>query len=104
MQVNIAENIRRLRKEHSMTQEQVANALGVTVGAVYKWESGQSLPEIRLLMEIADLFETSVDALLGYEYKTHGYYDDRYKEDEYFWGVQPNEGHKLVAKLEERQC
>ena len=54
MLINLAENIRRLRKEHSMTQEQVANALGVTVGAVYKWESGQSLPEIRLLMEIAD--------------------------------------------------
>lgn len=70
MLVNLAENIRRLRKEHSMTQEQVANALGVTVGAVYKWESGQSLPEIRLLMEIADLFETSVDALLGYEHRS----------------------------------
>jgi len=70
MQVNLAENIKKLRKEHSMTQEQVADALGVTVGAVYKWEAGLSLPEIRLLLEIADLFETSVDALLGYEHRS----------------------------------
>lgn len=67
MQLKLSENIRSLRKEHSMTQEQLANALGVTVGAVYKWEAGLSVPEIRLLMEMADLFDSSVDSLLGYE-------------------------------------
>ena len=67
MKIKIAENIRSFRKEHSMTQEQLAEALGVTVGAVYKWEAGLSFPEIRLIMEIADLFEVSVDVLLGYE-------------------------------------
>ncbi len=67
MKIKIAENIKRLRKAHSFTQEQMAEALGVTVGAVYKWEAGLSVPEIKLLMEIADFFEISVDALLGYE-------------------------------------
>lgn len=66
MQIMIADNIKNLRKEHSMTQEQLADALGVTVGAVYKWEAGLSMPEIRLLMEIADLFDSSVDSILGY--------------------------------------
>ena len=66
MQIRLSENIRNLRKDHSMTQEQLADALGVTVGAVYKWEAGLSMPEIRLLMEMADLFDSSVDALLGY--------------------------------------
>lgn len=55
------------RKERGLTQEQLAEALGVTVGAVYKWEAGLSTPEIRLIMELADLFEISVDVLLGYE-------------------------------------
>ena len=66
MQIRLSENIRSLRKEHKLTQEQLADALGVTVGAVYKWEADLSMPEIRLLMELADLFEVSVDSLLGY--------------------------------------
>ena len=67
MKIKIAENIKALRKQHSFTQEQLAEALGVTVGAVYKWESGQSVPEVKLIMELADLFEISVDTLLGYD-------------------------------------
>lgn len=67
MQIKIGENIRKMRKERLLTQEQLAEALGVTVGAVYKWESGMSMPEIRMLVEIASFFEISVDALLGYE-------------------------------------
>jgi len=67
MKIKIAENIKNLRKAHSLTQEQLAEALGVTIGAVYKWEAGLSLPEIKLIMEIADFFEISVDVLLGYE-------------------------------------
>ena len=67
MKLSLAENIRILRKERKMTQEKLAEALGVTVGAVYKWESGQSLPELNLLVETADFFDTSVDALLGYK-------------------------------------
>ncbi len=69
MEIYLADNIRKFRKEHSLTQEQLAEALGVTVGAVYKWESKQSLPEIKLLMEMAEFFETSVDALLGYSWQ-----------------------------------
>lgn len=67
MKIKIAENIKTLRKQHSFTQEQLSEALGVTVSAVYKWESGQSVPEVKMLMELADLFEISVDTLLGYD-------------------------------------
>lgn len=69
MKLMLAENIRSYRKQRKMTQEHLADALGVTVGAVYKWESGQSVPELRLLVEIADFFNVSVDVLLGYEMK-----------------------------------
>ncbi|MBQ9256583.1 MAG: helix-turn-helix transcriptional regulator, partial [Acidaminococcaceae bacterium] len=47
----------------------LAEVLGVSVGAVYKWESRSSLPELRLIMEMADFFDVSVDALLGYKMK-----------------------------------
>ena len=69
METNIAENIRAYRKQRGLTQEQLAEVLGVSIGAVYKWESRTSLPELRLIMEMADFFEVSVDALLGYRMK-----------------------------------
>ncbi len=69
MKMKLAENIRRFRKERSLTQEQLAEVLGVTPGAVYKWEAGLSIPDITLIMEMADFFDTSVDVLLGYEMK-----------------------------------
>lgn len=75
MKLTLSENIKALRKERKMTQEQLAEALGVTVGAVHKWESRASMPEIRLLIEMADLFCVSVDALLGYAAKSSGVED-----------------------------
>ena len=69
MELTLAENIRSFRKERKMTQEQLAEVLGVTVGAVYKWESGLSLPELKLIVEMADFFDISVDVLLGYRMK-----------------------------------
>ena len=67
MKTNINENIRFYRKERNFTQEQLAEAMGVSVGAVSKWESGASVPELSLIMELADFFEISVDALLGFK-------------------------------------
>ena len=67
MVTKLADNIRRMRKERSLTQEQLAEVLGVTVGAVYKWEARLSQPELSMVMELADFFDTSVDVLLGYE-------------------------------------
>ena len=71
MKLKLSENIRAFRKERKMTQEKLAEALGVTVGVVYKWESGLSFPELSLLVEIADVFDTSVDVLLGYQMKNN---------------------------------
>lgn len=69
MKVHLSENIRAFRKERKMTQEQLAEAMGVSVSAVYKWESGQSTPEIHLILELADLFHVSTDVLLGYAWQ-----------------------------------
>ena len=72
MKLKIADNIRTFRKERKLTQEQLSEALGVTVGAVSKWESGSSMPDINLIVEMADFFETSVDVLLGYDWRSGG--------------------------------
>lgn len=69
MATMLAENIRRFRKERSLTQEQLSEVLGVTAGAVYKWEAKLSIPDLELILEMADFFDTSVDVLLGYEMK-----------------------------------
>ncbi|MBR5109166.1 MAG: helix-turn-helix domain-containing protein [Clostridia bacterium] len=69
MKMTLAENIRKFRRERSLTQEQLSEALGVTAGAVYKWEAKLSVPEVNMIVEMADFFDTSVDVLLGYEMK-----------------------------------
>lgn len=66
MELKLGESIRRLRKESGFTQEQLSEALGVTTGAVHKWETGKATPELGMLVDIAEFFETSVDALLDY--------------------------------------
>ncbi len=63
----LCENIRRIRKERGLTQEALAEALGVTAASVSKWENGQAAPEISMLTALADYFEISVDTLLGHE-------------------------------------
>lgn len=64
MQIN--EIIRKYRKEKNMTQEDMANRLGVTAPAVNKWESGASTPDISLLAPIARLLHISLDELLSF--------------------------------------
>ena len=57
--------ISRLRKEHDMPQSKLADILNVTRQAVSKWERGEGFPDISILCEVANVFETSVDALLN---------------------------------------
>ena len=63
----IAENLKRLRKERHMTQENVADALGISTQSVSKWEREESYPDITLLPALANLYQTSVDTILGME-------------------------------------
>ncbi len=66
MKINLGNSIRTLRKRSGFTQEQLAEALGVSVSAVHKWETDKAVPEIEMLVSIAKFFETSVDAMLDY--------------------------------------
>ena len=65
MNIYFRENVRRLRKERELTQEALADFLGVSFQAVSKWERGESYPDFEMLPVIADLFSVSTDELLG---------------------------------------
>lgn len=65
MKLSLGENIRRLRRARDLTQEQLADRLGVTYQSVSRWEVGTAYPDIELLPAIADIFSVSVDELLG---------------------------------------
>jgi len=59
----IGQNIKKLREEEGVTQQQLADALGVTFQAVSKWECGATAPDVAMLPEIAEFFGVSVDDL-----------------------------------------
>ena len=79
--MNIGETIRKYRKEKNMTQEQMAERLGVTAPAVNKWEKGNSLPDIMLLSPVARLLGISLDVLLSYQEELSDHEADKIIEE-----------------------
>ena len=67
MKINISANIKRLRGEKGVTQEQLAEAMNVTCAAVSKWERGETYPDITALQPLAYYFGVSLDELMGYD-------------------------------------
>lgn len=67
MDMKIGEKIIELRKAKKMTQEQLADLLGVSAPAVSKWETDSSYPDITMLCPLARALGTDVDTLLSYE-------------------------------------
>lgn len=62
----LAENIRQLRKQRKLTQEHLAEAMGVSFVSVSKWENSKATPSLEMVMDLADFFGVSTDTLLGY--------------------------------------
>ncbi len=63
--VKVGKKIAKLRKNNNMTQFELADALGISFQAVSNWERGNSMPDISKLPEIAELFQVSIDEILG---------------------------------------
>ncbi len=61
----LAENLKALRKAKDITQEDAAEILGMSPQSVSKWERGDAYPDITLLPALANLYGTTVDALIG---------------------------------------
>ena len=71
--MNIGDNIKYLRTAAGLTQEQLANSLGVSFQAISKWETNSNMPDIQLLPQIAQLFGISI---VGWDWKEN--YEDTY--------------------------
>ncbi|MBO4913379.1 MAG: helix-turn-helix domain-containing protein [Butyrivibrio sp.] len=62
-----AENLIELRKLNNLSQEELAEKLGVTRQTISKYETGESLPDIEKCALLADIFEVSVDDMINYD-------------------------------------
>ena len=66
MAENMGEVIRRLRKERDMTQEELAEQLGITPQAISKWENNTAMPDISQVVPLANFFGVSTDTLFDF--------------------------------------
>ena len=66
MEIRMGEKIKALRKQKNVSQEVLAQALGVSFQAVSKWETGAALPDVALIPAIAGFFEVSTDELFDF--------------------------------------
>lgn len=67
MNMKLSDNIKKYRQKKNMTQDDLANILGVSAQAVSKWERSETYPDGSLLLPLADALDTSLDALFGNE-------------------------------------
>lgn len=76
-------NLKLYRKKFDLTQEQVAERLGVSRQAVAKWERGETLPDIDNIIAMADMYEISIDSLV----RNMSSYNDTDNEKKHMFGV-----------------
>ena len=75
-QIQIGAFLKALRKEKNMTQEQLAEQLGVSNRTVSRWETGSNMPDISLLTEIAEFYDVSIPEIIHGERKSEEMRED----------------------------
>ena len=71
-QIKIGSFLRELRKEKELTQEQLAEKFGVSSRSVSRWENGNTMPELGILVELADYYEVDIKEIIDCERKSEG--------------------------------
>lgn len=89
MNLLIGENIKRMRRERDLTQEEVASHLGISFQSISKWERGYGYPDITMLPALANYFGISVDELLGMNEISK---NDQYNEINKIWDENNKKG------------
>ena len=69
-QVKIGTFLRELRKEKNLTQEQIAEQFGVAARTVSRWENGNNMPDLSILVELADYYDVDIRELIDGERKS----------------------------------
>jgi transcriptional regulator with XRE-family HTH domain len=75
--MELKDKLKKLRVQHNMTQEEVAERLGFSAQTVSKWERGISYPDITLLPKIAKMFRCSIDSLFNMQ----SYWDEEHEKE-----------------------
>lgn len=97
MEIRIGNKIRELRKKHRLTQEQLADNIGVSFQAVSKWENDIALPDITLIPVIANYFGVSTDEVLCYDSTEKDKEIERLIYESYkLRETNPEEGRKIL--------
>ena len=76
-QIKIGKFIAKCRKENSLTQMQLAEKLGITDRAISKWETGKSLPDSSIMLELCEMLGITVNDLLSGEVVTMSNYNEK---------------------------
>ena len=79
-QKRIGSFLKELRKEKNITQEQLAEQLNVSGRTVSRWETGNNMPDISLLVEISELYEVSIPEIINGERKSENMNKEEVKE------------------------
>ena len=98
-QIKIGTFLKTLRKEKNMTQEQLAEHLGVSNRTVSRWETGSNMPDISLLTEIAEFFDVSVPELINGERKSENMIEEVKEVAETMSVYAEAEKEKLVKSI-----
>ena len=95
----LGQRIKKLRKQNDLTQDKLAELLGVTYQSVSKWECGTTMPDLAMIVPLARVLHTSTDELLGMkpveEDERKAYFDAEYVE---FWKKDDHEADYRIAK------
>ncbi len=99
MELKIGNKIKSLRKKSRMTQEQLAEKIGVSFQAVSKWENDIALPDITLIPVLADCFGVSTDEILSYNsYEKNLEIMDYARRSQEYRETNPNKGREILQE------
>ena len=89
MNIEAKQEIQNLRQKFHLTQEQFAEKCGVSRQAVAKWEKGETIPSLSVLVKISDTFNVSIDQLILGRNREVGYLDSKHVREGEQYRVEP---------------
>ena len=98
-QVKIGNFLKELRKEKDITQEQLAEALNVSGRTVSRWETGRNMPDISILVDIADYYDISIPEIINGERKSEKMNEEERKIAETMSDYATTEKEKIFKEM-----
>ena len=99
MEIGMGDKIRQLRKNKHMTQEQLAERVGISFQAISKWENNIALPEIVMLPKLAKIFGVSIDEFFSYSQEQMHQDIQRYVDEAYLMReTDPERGRRILEE------